>query len=179
MLLVVGRIGRAHGVLGEATVEVRTDLPDERFFVGAQLTTDQEHAGPLTIESARGHNGVLLLKFTQVKNRTEVEKLRDVLLLADVDIEEESESEDEFHVQQLLGAQVITVDGQKVGVLSDVINLPGQDMFAVASARGEVLIPFVLEIVPGVDVVNKIITIDPPAGLLSLGFSDDGEEFNA
>ena len=179
MLLVVGRIGRAHGVLGEATVEVRTDLPDERFFVGAQLTTDPEHAGPLTIESARGHNGVLLLKFTQVKNRTEVEKLRDVLLLADVDIEEESESEDEFHVQQLLGAQVITVDGQKVGVLSDVINLPGQDMLAVASARGEVLIPFVLEIVPGVDVVNKIITIDPPAGLLSLGFSDDGEEFNA
>ena len=179
MLLVVGRIGRAHGVLGEATVEVRTDLPDERFFVGAQLTTDPEHAGPLTIESARGHNGVLLLKFTQVKNRTEVEKLRDVLFLADVDIEEESESEDEFHVQQLLGAQVITVDGQKVGVLSDVINLPGQDMLAVASARGEVLIPFVLEIVPGVDVVNKIITIDPPAGLLSLGFSDEGEEFHA
>jgi 16S rRNA processing protein RimM len=179
VLLVVGRIGRAHGVLGEATVEVRTDLPDERFFVGAQLTTDPEHAGPLTIESARGHNGVLLLKFTQVKNRTEVEKLRDVLFLADVDIEEESESEDEFHVQQLLGAQVITVDGQKVGVLSDVINLPGQDMLAVASARGEVLIPFVLEIVPGVDVVNKIITIDPPAGLLSLGFSDEGEEFHA
>jgi len=52
-------------------------------------------------------------------------------------------------------------------------------MLAVASARGEVLIPFVLEIVPGVDVVNKIITIDPPAGLLSLGFSDEGEEFHA
>ena len=124
MLLVVGRIGRAHGVLGEATVEVRTDLPDERFYVGAQLTTDPAHHGPLTVESARGHNGVLLLKFTQVKDRTQVEKLRDVLLLADVDVDEELEDEDEFHVQQLLGAQVITVDGQRVGILTDVINLP-------------------------------------------------------
>jgi 16S rRNA processing protein RimM len=178
VLLVVGRIGRAHGVLGEATVEVRTDLPDERFYVGAQLTTDPASFGPLTIESARGHNGVLLLKFTQVKDRTEVEKLRDVLLLAEVDVEEEFDNEDEFHVQQLLGAQVITVDGQKVGTLTDVINLPGQDMLAVAGARGEVLIPFVLEIVPGVDIVNKIITIDPPAGLLNLGLRDD-EEFDA
>jgi len=178
VLLVVGRIGRAHGVLGEATVEVRTDLPDERFYVGAQLTTDPAHVGPLTIESARDHNGVLLLKFTQVKDRTEVEKLRDVLLLAEVDVEEEFDNEDEFHVQQLLGAHVITVDGQKVGTLTDVINLPGQDMLAVAGARGEILIPFVLEIVPGVDLVNKIITIDPPAGLLNLGLGDE-EEYDA
>ena len=89
MLLVVGRIGRAHGVLGEATVEVRTDLPDERFYVGAQLTTDPAKFGPLTIESARGHNGVLLLKFTTIKDRTAIEKLRDVLLLAEVDVEAE------------------------------------------------------------------------------------------
>lgn len=176
MLLVVGRIGRAHGVLGEATVEVRTDLPDERFYVGAQLTTDPAHHGPLTVESARGHNGVLLLKFTQVKDRTQVEKLRDVLLLADVDVDEELEDEDEFHVQQLLGAQVITVDGQRVGTLTDVINLPGQDLLAVEGKNGEVLIPFVLEIVPGVDVINKIITIDPPAGLLNLGMGDGDAE---
>jgi 16S rRNA processing protein RimM len=173
VLLVVGRIGRAHGVLGEATVEVRTDLPDERFYVGAKLETDPQHFGPLTIESARGHNGVLLLKFLEIKNRTEIEKLRDVLLLSEVDIEEESEDEDDFHVQQLLGSQVITVSGEKVGILNDVINLPGQDLLSVDGPHGEVLIPFVLEIVPGVDVKNKIITIDPPEGLLKLGAEDD------
>ena len=173
MLLVVGRIGRAHGVLGEATVEVRTDLPDERFYVGAKLSTDPAHFGPLTIESARGHNGVLLLKFTTIKDRTAIEKLRNVLLLAEVDVEEEFDNEDDFHVQQLLGSQVITVDGQKVGILNDVINLPGQDLLAVDGPHGEVLIPFVLEIVPGVDIKNKIITIDPPEGLLKLGAEDD------
>jgi 16S rRNA processing protein RimM len=98
--------------------------------------------------------------------------------LAEVDVEEEFDNEDEFHVQQLLGAHVITVDGQKVGTLTDVINLPGQDMLAVAGARGEILIPFVLEIVPRVDLVNKIITIDPPAGLLNLGLGDE-EEYDA
>lgn len=168
MLLVVGRIGRAHGVLGEATVEVRTDLPEERFYVGAVLTTDPAKFGPLTIESARGHNGVLLLKFSEIKDRTAIEKLRDVLLMADVDVEEDFDNEDDFHVQQLLGSKVITVDGLEVGTLSDVINLPGQDLLAVQSARGEILIPFVLEIVPTVDVANKIITIDPPDGLLNL-----------
>ena len=176
MLLVVGRIGRAHGVLGEATVEVRTDLPDERFYVGAQLTTDPAHFGPLTIESARGHNGVLLLKFAQIKDRTAIEKLRNVLLLADVDIEEELDDEDDFHVQQLLGSQVITVTGEKVGILNDVINLPGQDLLAVDGPHGEILIPFVIEIVPGVDIKNKIITIDPPEGLLKLGEGEGRNE---
>ena len=168
----MGRIGRAHGVLGEATVEVRTDLPEERFYVGAVLTTDPAHFGPLTIESARGHNGVLLLKFKEIKDRTAIEKLRDVLLMSDVDVEEEFDNDDEFHVQQLLGAQVITVNGERVGTLTDVINLPGQDLLAVQGQHGEVLIPFVLEIVPGVDIANKIITIDPPEGLLNLGGSD-------
>lgn len=175
MLLVVGRIGRAHGVLGEATVEVRTDLPEERFYSGAVLTTDPEKFGPLTIESARGHNGVLLLKFTQIKDRTSIEKLRDVLLMAEVNVEEEFDNEDDFHVQQLLGSKVITIDGLDVGTLTDVINLPGQDLLAVASANGEVLIPFVLEIVPTVDIKNRIITIDPPDGLLNLGAKEEAE----
>jgi 16S rRNA processing protein RimM len=176
VLLVVGRIGRAHGVLGETTVEVRTDLPEERFFVGAKLTTDPTHFGPLTIESARGHNGVLLLKFAEVKDRTAVEKLRNVLLTAEVDINEELDDEDDFHVQQLLGSKVVTVDGIEVGILSDVINLPGQDLLAVDSTKGEILIPFVTEIVPVVDVANKLITIDPPEGLLHLGEKGSDDE---
>ena len=176
MLLVVGRIGRAHGVLGETTVEVRTDLPEERFYTGAVLTTDPVHFGPLTIESARGHNGVLLLKFREIKDRTAIEQLRNVLLMAEVDVEEDFDNEDDFHVQQLLGSKVITVGGVEVGILSDVINLPGQDLLAVDSPHGEILIPFVTEIVPVVDVKNKTITIDPPEGLLSLSEKGSADE---
>jgi len=48
MLLIVGRIGRVHGVRGEVTVEVRTDSPEERFQVGTQIATDPAKFGPLT-----------------------------------------------------------------------------------------------------------------------------------
>ena len=165
MLLVVARIGRAHGVNGEATIEVRTDLPEERFIVGSVLVTEPSSFGPLTITSVRNHNGTLLLGFKEVKDRTAVEKLRDVLLLADVDISEGGD-EDNFHIQELLGCRVVTDTGVEVGIMTDLVQLPGQDLLAVDHNGREILIPFVLEIVPEIDVENKIITITPPEGLL-------------
>ena len=179
MLLVVGRIGRAHGVLGEATIEIRTDLPDERFVVGARLQTDPAKNGPLTIESARDHNGILLLKFAEVKDRTAIEKIRDTLLLADVDMAQEAEYEDEYHVQQLIGCAVVLESGEEIGVLTDVLNLPGQDVLAIENASGEILIPFVAEFVPDVNVETRRITVVPPAGLLELHKADEGSEADA
>jgi 16S rRNA processing protein RimM len=163
--LVVARIGRAHGVLGEATVEVRTDQPEDRFYVGSVLATEPTSFGPLTISSVRDHNGTLLLGFQGIGDRNEIEKLRNVLLLAEVDIDADS-SEDDFHVQQLLQCQVSTQDGELIGNVSDVINLPGQDVLAVSYNGREVLIPFVKAIVPIVDVANRRIVIIPPQGLL-------------
>jgi 16S rRNA processing protein RimM len=171
VLLVVGRIGRAHGVLGEVTIEIRTDLPDERFFIGAALTTDPTERGPLTIESARDHNGILLLKFKGVNDRTAVEKLRDTLLMADVDMADEAIVEGEYHVQQLVGCAVVDAHGNSFGELADVLNLPGQDVLAINTASGEVLIPFVKEFVPTVDLDNRRIVVHPPEGLL--GASDE------
>jgi len=163
--LVVARIGRAHGVLGEATIEVRTDQPEDRFYIGSVLATEPTTFGPLTITSVRDHNGTLLLGFKGVNDRNQVEELRNVLLLAEVDIEADS-TEDDFHVQQLLQCQVNTQDGLELGLVTDVINLPGQDVLAVDYNGREVLIPFVKAIVPIVDVKNRKITVVPPAGLL-------------
>ncbi len=165
MQLVVARIGRAHGVLGEATIEVRTDQPKDRFYIGSVLATEPNTFGPLTITSVRDHNGTLLLGFKGISDRNQVEELRNVLLLADVDIEADS-TEDDFHVQQLLQCQVSTQDGIELGPVTDVINLPGQDVLAVDYNGREVLIPFVKAIVPIVDVKNRKITVVPPAGLL-------------
>jgi len=166
MLLTVARIGRAHGVLGEATIEVRTDMPEERFYAGSVLMTEPASFGPLTISSVRDHNGIILLGFEGINDRNSIEKLRDVLLRAEVDIEEEYEDEDDYHVQQLIGCEVATEDGQIVGPVKDVVNLPGQDVLAVEYQGREILIPFVLEIVPTVDIKARKIIITPPAGLL-------------
>jgi 16S rRNA processing protein RimM len=160
MRLNVGRIGRAHGILGEATIEVRTDLAEERFVIGAQLETDSH--GVLTVVSARVHNGILLLGFTGISDRNSVEKLRDVLLFSQVDIDEPGFEEDDYHVLQLVGCQAYLVDGDLLGEVTDVLNLPGQDVLSIKSENGEVLIPFVHQLVPIVDIKGKRMTVIPP-----------------
>lgn len=160
MRLNVGRIGRAHGILGEATIEVRTDLAEERFAIGAQLETDSH--GILTVASARVHNGILLLGFEGIDDRNAIEGFRDVLLFAQVDIDEPGFEEDDYHVLQLVGCKAYLVDGDLLGEVTDVLNLPGQDVLSIKSESGEVLIPFVHQLVPIVDVKAKRMTVIPP-----------------
>lgn len=160
MRLLVGRIGRAHGILGEATIEVRSDDPDARFAVGQKLETDTH--GVLTISSGRVHNGLLLLGFAGYNDRNQIEKLRNTLLYADVDINEEREDSDDYHVLQLIGCQAFLEDGELFGEVADVINLPGQDLLAIKTLTSEVLIPFVHQLVPTVDVKNKRLVVIPP-----------------
>jgi 16S rRNA processing protein RimM len=160
MRLNVGRIGRAHGILGEATIEVRTDLAEERFAIGAQLETDNH--GNLAVVSARVHNGILLLGFEGFSDRSAIEKLRDVLLFAQVDIDEPGFEEDDYHVLQLIGCQAFLVDGDLVGEVTDVLNLPGQDVLSIKTESGEILIPFVRQLVPVVDIKAKRMTVIPP-----------------
>ena len=160
MRLNVGRIGRAHGILGEATIEVRTDLAEERFAIGAKLETDSH--GDLTVKSGRVHNGILLLGFEGIDDRNSVEKLRNVLLYSQVDIDEPGFEEDDYHVLQLVGCQAYLVDGDLLGEVADVLNLPGQDVLSIKTEGGEVLIPFVRQLVPIVDIKAKRMTVVPP-----------------
>jgi 16S rRNA processing protein RimM len=166
VLLVVGRIGRAHGVRGEATVEIRTDNPDARFYIGAKLTTDPKEKGPLVIKDLKVHSGTLLLSFEGVEDRTAVERLRNVLLLAEVDPKESNVSEDDFHISQIIDCKVIDESGKAWGVVVDVLQLPAQDTLVIKVDGREVLVPFVKAYVPKVDIDNKLLTIVNTAGLL-------------
>lgn len=160
MRLLVGRVGRAHGILGEATIEVRSDDPDNRFAVGEKLQSD-EH-GDLTITSGRVHNGILLLGFAGYSDRNQIEKLRNTLLYAEVDINEVREDADDYHVLQLIGCQAFLENGLLFGEVTDVINLPSQDLLAIKTPESEVLIPFVHQLVPVVDIAVKRLVVIPP-----------------
>ncbi len=160
MRLNVGRIGKAHGILGEATIEVRTDEAEDRFALGAQLETDSH--GVLTVASARVHNGILLLGFEGITSRNQIEALRNELLYADVDIDAPGFDEDDYHVLQLIGCKAFLEDNSEFGVVADVLNLPGQDVLAITTPQGEVMIPFVRQLVPVVDIAQKRMTVIPP-----------------
>ncbi|WP_128380947.1 ribosome maturation factor RimM [Streptomyces cavernae] len=167
MQLVVARIGRAHGIKGEVTVEVRTDEPELRLAPGAVLATDPASTGPLTIETGRVHSGRLLLRFEGVRDRNAAEALRNTLLIAEVDPDERPEEPDEYYDHQLMDLDVVTVDGVAVGRITEISHLPSQDLFVVERPDGtEVLVPFVEEIVTEVDLEAQRAVIDPPPGLI-------------
>ena len=164
MQLVVGRIGRAHGVLGEATVQVQTDDPDLRFKVGAKLILD--NGKDLIIRSARWHNQILLLAFDGVVDRNQIEELRDQMISAEVDIT--SLSPGEYHYQQLLGCQVFLQNDELIGEVDEIVKLPSQDLLSVAKNGKKVLIPMVKKIIISIDISTKKIVVDPPEGLLDV-----------
>ncbi|MFG2492772.1 ribosome maturation factor RimM [Streptomyces caniferus] len=167
MQLVVARIGRAHGIKGELTVEVRTDEPELRLAPGAVLATEPSSVGPLTITAGRVHSGRLLLRFEGVADRTAAEALRNTLLIAEVDPEEVPEDPEEYYDHQLIDLDVVTRTGTEVGRITEVSHLPYQDLLVVQRPDGsEVLIPFVSEIVPEIDLEEQRAVIDPPPGLL-------------
>jgi 16S rRNA processing protein RimM len=160
MKLNVGRIGKAHGILGEATIEVRTDEAENRFAIGAVLET--ENHGYLTVVSARVHNGILLLGFDGIDSRNAIEVLRNELLYSEVDIDAPGIDEDDYHVLQLIGCKAYLVDGDEFGDIAEVLNLPGQDVLVIKNKDGETLIPFVRQLVPVVDIAAKRLTVIPP-----------------
>jgi 16S rRNA processing protein RimM len=160
MKLNVGRIGKAHGILGEATIEVRTDEAEDRFAIGAVLETESH--GNLTVASARVHNGILLLSFDGIEDRNAIEELRNELLYADVDIDAPGLDEDDYHVLQLIGCKAYLVDGDEFGEVTEVLNLPGQDVLVIKSESTETLIPFVRQLVPIVDIKARRMTVIPP-----------------
>ncbi|MFE6751506.1 ribosome maturation factor RimM [Kitasatospora purpeofusca] len=170
MQLVVGKIGRAHGIKGDVSVEVRTDEPELRLGPGAVLLTDPASAGPLTVESGKVHSGRLLLRFAGVKDRNAAEELRGTILIAEVDPEERPDDPEEYYDHQLIGLDVVLLDGTLVGELTEVVHLPYQDLLTVRKPDGtEALVPFVTRIVPTIDLENQRAVIDPPAGLIDLG----------
>ncbi|MFF7811434.1 ribosome maturation factor RimM [Streptomyces roseolus] len=167
MQLVVARIGRAHGIKGDVTVEVRTDEPELRLAPGAVLLTDPASAGPLTIESGKVHSGRLLLRFEGVRDRNAAEALRNTLLIAEVDPAELPEEEDEYYDHQLVDLDVVLADGTLVGAITEISHLPSQDLFIVERPDGtELMIPFVEQIVTEIDLENQRAVIDPPPGLI-------------
>ncbi len=169
MQLVVGRVGRPHGLRGEVTVEVRTDDPDQRFVAGSSLDTVPPERGPLTVAAARWHSGRLLVRFAGYEDRGAADALRETMLAIDSGQLTPLTDPEEYYDHDLIGMHVVTVAGEPVGTVADVLH-HGQDTLVVDGAGpragAEILVPFVAPIVPDVDMAAGRLVIDPPPGLL-------------
>jgi 16S rRNA processing protein RimM len=176
MSTVVARIGKPHGLRGEVTVQLHTDVPERRLAVGAVLATEAEAGSgvprALTVRSTRVHRGIWLVGFEEVPDRTGAESLRGTRLVIDGADEDPAAEldEDAFTEDELAGLAVVDTAGV---VLGEVVGLDlgaAQDRLVVRLADGrEALVPFVTAIVPTVDVEGGHVVLDAPPGLLDLG----------
>lgn len=169
--LAVGRVVKPHGVRGELVVDVLTDSPDLRFAAGSvldlQWRTGTSGARRITIAAARPHAGRLLVRAEEVDGRDAAEQVRGALLTVSRDVLEPTDDPDEFHDLDLEGLRVLATTGEHIGVVREVVHTPAGELLAVdTDERRGVLVPFVGEIVPEIDVAAGHLVVDPPEGLL-------------
>lgn len=171
MQLQVARIGKPHGIRGEVTVQVLTDAPGDRFVPGTEFVVEPASAGPLIVDSARWNKDILLLGFEGIETRNQAETLRGAKLF--IETEELDEDDDEgWYEHELVGLEA-RVGSQVVGKIAALHTLPVQDLLVVETPDGkEILVPFVEQIVPEVNVAQGFILMTPPDGLFEV---NDGE----
>lgn len=168
--VVVARIGKPHGLRGEVTVQLHTDDPAARLAVGSVLATEAVAGSgvpkALTIRSTRVHQGIWLLAFEEIPDRTGAESLRGTRLLATPATDEQ---DDGWYAEELVGLPVLTRDGTRIGAVTGLQVGPAQDLLVVSlDTGGDAYLPFVEAIVPEVDTERGRVVIDPPPGLLEL-----------
>ncbi len=165
MDVMVGRIGRPHGLRGDVTIAIATDDPDGRFTPGAVLQSDR---GPLTVATRRRSGGLLLLRFEGVDDRDAAEALRGTELRVSAETLPEVDDPDEFYDHQLIGLTVRHADGRTLGEVVEVWHPPAAPVLLVRRPDGsDEAVPFVRALVPTVDAAGGFLVVDPPDGMFA------------
>ena len=170
--VLVGRIGKPHGIRGHVTVDVRTDEPERRFADGARLKAVPPKGSALsltalTVGTTRWHQGVLHVLFEELPDRDAAEAARGVLLYADIDADARPEDPEEFYDHQLIGLAVYDTDGALRGEVTSVVHGGAQDLLSITTpTRRGVLVPFVAALVPEVDLDGRRVVVADRPGLL-------------
>jgi len=167
-MVLVGRIGRPHGLKGHVVINPETDFAEERFVEGATLWTRSDRGDePLVITSARVQGARPIVAFNGF------DRIEDVGRLAGLELRIAEEllrplDPGTYYQHQLIGCVVETAAGERIGVVARVDGGAAGSLLAIDGPRGEVLIPLALDICTSVDVETRRITIEPPDGLLEL-----------
>jgi len=159
--VVVGRITQPHGLKGELSVLVLSEV-DGRFAEGALVYLEDGRA--LTVESARRHRSGLLVKFREVADRTAAERLARTVLVVPESASPEL-PDGSWWDHQLVGCEVVTESGRSLGTVREVIHTAANDVWSAVSGDRETLIPALKDVVVSVDTPGKRILVREVPGL--------------
>jgi 16S rRNA processing protein RimM len=168
----VGRLVKAHGLKGALKLELYTDSPDQRFRAGQELElqvpeTSEWFGKTVKVAELRFYNQSPVLFLEGIQDRSQAETLVKAILLIETDLEQLPEDPEAWYDHQLVGLTAL-VGEEEVGKVIRVDHLPAQDLLAIETSNGEVLVPFVKQIVPSVDIQKSQVVLTPPAGLFEI-----------
>jgi 16S rRNA processing protein RimM len=168
----VGRLVKAHGLKGAIKLELYTDSPDQRFQPGQILElqvpeTSEWFGKTITVSELRFYNQAPVLFLQGIDDRSKAETLIKAILLIETESDVLPEEPEAWYDNQLVGLKAL-VGTESVGSVIRVDHLPAQDLLAIETANGEVLVPFVKQIVPKVDIESGQLLLTPPDGLFEV-----------
>jgi 16S rRNA processing protein RimM len=178
----VGRLVKAHGLKGAIKLELYTDSPDQRFRAGQELElqvpeTSEWFGKTVKVAELRFYNQSPVLFLEGIQDRSQAETLVKAILLIETDLEQLPEDPEAWYDHQLVGLTAL-VGEEVVGKVIRVDHLPAQDLLAIETSNGEVLVPFVKQIVPSVDIKKGQVVLTPPAGLFELNLPGGASDEN-
>lgn len=164
-LVAVARIAKPRGLKGEVVADILTDFPERFDGLKAVIAVmPDESRRELTLENHWFQSGRMVLKFAGINSIEDGETLRNAEICVPesdaVDLEE-----GEYFDWQLAGCRVVTVTGEEIGKVRELMRTGATEILVVVGEK-EYLIPFAEAICTEVDIENGIILIDPPEGLL-------------
>ena len=172
--LIVGLITSCHGINGQVKVKSLSDF-EERFLKPGIRWLQKENEPPSKIELISGFKQpgkeTFIVKFQGVNTRNDAEQFKKLKILVKTN-KLPKLKKGEFHLLELIDLQVKTLENGELKIIGKVINLENEKnnllVIELFKNQKKVLIPFVKEIVPLVDIKNNLIVINPPKGLLDL-----------
>ena len=172
--LIVGLITSCHGINGQLKVKSLTDF-EERFLKPGMRWLQKANEPPSKIELTSGFKQpgkeTFIIKLQGINNRNQAEKLKKFKILVKTNKLPKLKKE-EFHLLELINLEVKTLENDELKIIGKVINLENEKnnllVIELFKNQKKVLIPFVQEIVPVVDIKNNFLIINPPKGLLDL-----------
>ena len=172
--LTVGLITSCHGINGQVKVKSLSDF-EERFLNPGMRWLQKENEPPSEIELLSGFKQpgkeTFIIKLKGINTRNHAEQLKKFKILVKADTLPKLKKE-EFHLLELIDLEVKTLENDKLKTIGKVINLENEKnnllIIKLFKNQKKVLIPFVKEIVPLVDIKNNFLIINPPNGLLEL-----------
>ena len=170
----VGLITSCHGINGQVKVKSLSDF-EERFLKPGVRWLQKGNEPPSKIELISGFKQsskeTFIVKFQGINTRNHAEQLKKFKILVKTDKLPKLKKK-EFHLLELLNLEVKTLENDELKTIGKVVNLENERnnllVIQLLENQKKVLVPFVDEIVPLVDIKNNFLTINPPKGLLEL-----------